>query len=186
MRAQAWDPLRALTVLARHRVRFVVIGGYGARLRGSASITNDTDICYAREQEDLRRLAAALQELGAKLRGKGVPEDLPFILDAKSLERGDHFTFSTDAGALDILGTPAGVRGFDELNKDADDFDLDGLTVRVPSIDALMKMKRAAGRPKDIAELEVLGALRDEVEARDHDRWKLRKRSDRERRPKAK
>jgi hypothetical protein len=181
MNIQAWDPLRALSVLRRHGVRFIVIGGYGGRLRGSASITNDTDVCYARDPENLERLAKALQELRAKLRGKGVPEDLPFILDAESLRKGGHFTFATDAGALDILGTPAGGEGFDELDRDSDDVDLDGVTVRVASVDALMRMKSAAGRPKDLSDLEVLAALREELDAQDHAGWAERKRRERTR-----
>ena len=43
--------------------------------------------------------------------------------------------------------------------------DLGGFTIRVASIDDLIRMKRAAGRPKDLIEVEVLGALRDEIAA---------------------
>jgi hypothetical protein len=42
--------------------------------------------------------------------------------------------------------------------------DIGGVTVKVASIDDLIRMKRAAGRPKDLIELEVLGALRDEID----------------------
>ena len=94
-------------------MRFVVIGGIAARLLGSPTVTRDTDICYERTPENLERLAAALEELGAKLRG--VDEEVPFLLDAKTLAAGDHFTFETQAGDFDVLGTPAGVEGFDEL-----------------------------------------------------------------------
>jgi hypothetical protein len=85
------------------------------------------------------------------------------------LAAGDHFTLTTDAGNLDILGTPAGVDGFDALEREAKVFTIDGLTVAVASIEDLISMKRAAGRAKDLIEVEVLGALRDEVaqEARD-------------------
>jgi hypothetical protein len=156
-----FDPLRALRTLQRHDVRFVVIGGLGARLYGSPSVTNDTDVCCQRSLENLERLAAALRQLHAKLRG--ADPDAPFRLDAKTLAAGDHFTFVTDAGNLDILGTPASVEGFDALEREAKVFRLDGLTVPVASIDDLISMKRAAGRPKDLIEVEVLGALRDEI-----------------------
>ena len=157
----AFDPLRALRTLQRHDVRFVVIGGLGARLYGSPSVTNDTDVCYQRSPENLERLAAALRQLHAELRG--AERAAPFQLDAKTLAAGDHFTFITDAGNLDILGTPAGVEGFDPLEREAKVFRFDGLTVPVASIDDLISMKRAAGRPKDLIEIEVLGALRDEI-----------------------
>ena len=160
----AFDPLRALRTLTRHEVRFVVIGGLGARLHGSPSVTNDTDVCYGRSLDNLDRLAAALRQLHAELRG--TDPDAPFQLDAKTLAAGDHFTFMTDAGNLDILGTPAGVGGFDALEREAKVFRFDGLTVPVASIDDLISMKRAAGRPKDLIEVEVLGALRDEIARR--------------------
>ena len=164
MTPEAFDPLRALRTLSRHGVRYVVIGGLGARLHGSPSVTNDTDVCCQRAPATLERLAAALRRLHAALRG--ADGDVPFQLDAKTLAAGDHFTLSTDAGNLDILGTPAGVDGFDALEREAKVFTIDGLTVAVASIDDLISMKRAAGRPKDLIEVEVLGALRDEVAQR--------------------
>jgi len=129
---------------------------------GSPTVTQDLDICPDRSPDNLEALAAALLDLHARLRG--VTEDVPFVLDARTLEAGDHFTFVTDAGDLDVLGTPAGTGGYHELIDDADTIDLDGFDVRVASIEALIRMKRAAGRPKDRAELEILGALRDVIE----------------------
>ena len=158
----AFDPLAAITVLARHGVRYVVIGATAGRLLGSPTVTRDLDICYARDDANVQALASALQELNARLRG--VPGGVPFKLDARSLQAGDSFTFETDAGDLDILGTPAGTDGYPELIRTAQELDLGGLTVKVASIDALIAMKRSAGRPKDLIEVEVLAALRDEAD----------------------
>ena len=97
---------------------------------------------------------------------RGAPPDVPSELDTRSLETGDSFTFATSAGNLDILGTPAGTRGFDELHANAVEMHFDLMTIRVASIDDLMRMKRAAGRPQDLKELEILGALREEIENR--------------------
>jgi hypothetical protein len=160
--SSAFDPLAALAVLERHKVRFVVIGAIAGRLLGSPTVTRDLDICHARDDANLVALASALQELGARLRG--APEGVSFVLDARTLRAGDTFTFETDAGDLDVIGTPAGTSGHDELIRTADELDLGGLTVRVASIDALIQMKRAAGRPKDLIEVEVLAALRDEID----------------------
>lgn len=157
-----FDPIRALATLNRHGVRYVVIGGFAGKLRGSTILTVDVDVCYARDPENLEALAAALGQLHATLRG--APEDLPFRLDARTLANGDAFTFVTDAGDLDILGTPAGVSGFDELARNATELDLDGTVVRVAAIDDLIRMKRAAARPRDLAHLEVLMVLRDEID----------------------
>jgi hypothetical protein len=156
-----FDPLGALRTLSEHGVRFVLIGGYAAALRGSPMITGDIDICYARDGANLQALAGALEELGATLRG--APPDVPFRLDAATLKAGDHFTFSTKAGSVDCLGTPAGTDGFADLDASATDEDLDVLTVRVASIDDLIRMKQAAGRPQDLIAVEWLSALRDEL-----------------------
>jgi hypothetical protein len=157
-----FDPIRALRTLTDDGVRFVLIGGYAAALRGSPMMTGDVDICYARDDENLTRLADALTELGATLRG--APPDIPFRLDAKTLQAGDQFTFSTHVGALDCLGTPAGTDGYSDLDRNATDEDLDGLVVRVASIDDLIRMKRAAGRPQDRVAIEWLTAVRDELD----------------------
>jgi len=159
----AFQPIPIFQVLTDHGVRFLVIGGIASSAHGSPSVTNDVDICYDRRPDNLERLAAALRELEAKLRG--VPEDVPFILDARSLAAGDHFTFTTVFGPLDCLGTPAGSGGYDALAANAQSIDI-GVMVAVASLDDLMAMKRAAGRPKDRVELEILGALRDELESR--------------------
>ncbi|HZA61165.1 MAG TPA: hypothetical protein VE754_05705 [Actinomycetota bacterium] len=157
-----FDFLRTIRTLVEHEVRFVLIGGLAGRLHGSTTVTNDVDACYERSTPNLERLAGALRGLDARLRG--APEDVPFQLDAPSLAAGDRFTFETDAGGLDCLASPAGVAGFEELERAAVVMDLDGITVPVASIDDLIRMKRAAGRPKDLIELEVLGALRDEID----------------------
>lgn len=157
----AFDPVLSLRALHEHGVRFVVIGGVAGASYGSPSVTQDLDVCPDRAPDNLERLAVVLRALHARLRG--VTEDAPFVPDAQTLAAGDHFTFVTDAGDLDVLGTPAGTAGYEELVRDAETIDLDGFEVKVASLEALIQMKRAAGRPKDRAELEILGALRDEI-----------------------
>jgi hypothetical protein len=84
-------------------------------------------------------------------------------LDALTLAKGQNFTFTTDAGPLDVLGLPAGIKDFNELAVNATSFDLgDGVVVPVCDLDDLIRMKRAAGRPKDRIELEILAAVREE------------------------
>jgi predicted nucleotidyltransferase len=155
-----------LAALERHQVRFVIVGGQAARLWGSPSLTQDFDAAYARDRDNLERLAAALVELDAKLRVATVDEDLPFLLDADTLERGFNFTFRTPYGDLDFLGLPAGVAGYDELEPNAVPVEIGGRRVLVTALDDLIRMKVAAGRPKDRVEVEVLRALRDERDRR--------------------
>lgn len=160
MKEQGFDPVAALRILAAHRVDFVIIGGVAARLWGSPTVTRDIDICHAREPANLERLAAALKEMRAQLRG--VKDSVAFRLDARTLAGGDHFTFKSDVGDIDCLGTPTGTGGYGDLRASAERLDVDGLKVWVTSLADLIEMKRAAGRPKDRIEVEVLGAVRDE------------------------
>ena len=159
-------PSIALAVLLTHEVRFVVIGGLAASLLGSSMTTNDLDICYARSDQNLIALSAALHQLHAKLRG--APPDVPFQLDAESLRNGDHLTFETDAGAVDILGIPKGTKGFDQLTTDAVTVDFQGMQLQVASLEQVIRMKEVAGRPKDRLGLEILAALREVIEEGDH------------------
>ncbi len=161
-----FDPFAIFRVLQEQGVRFVVIGGVATGLRGAPDLTGDLDICYARDDENLDRLVAALRVLDARLRVARETEDVPFQLDAMSLKNGDSFTFRTNQGDFDILGTPSGTDGFGDLDRHADEFVLSHrLAVRVASVDDLIRMKRASGRTKDLLHLEHLAALREEIEA---------------------
>lgn len=156
----AFDPLAALKALRGGGVDFVLIGGVAARLHGSPSLTRDVDICYDRDRDNVERLAQVLRHLHARLRG--VDDDVSFPLDARTLLAGNGFTFLTDVGDLDILGLPAGVDGYPELARSAELVDLGDVSVLVTTLDDLIRMKTAAGRAKDRAEVEILSALREE------------------------
>lgn len=161
MKVPAFDPLQALRTLIDHGVEFVVIGGIAGRLWGSPTVTNDLDVCYRRTPQNLEGLADALISIHARLRG--VEDEVPFQLDATTLANGDSFTFVTDAGNLDILGTPSGTAGYDDLLATATQVDLGDLTIKVCDIEDLIRMKRAAARPKDLIEVEVLATVKEEM-----------------------
>ena len=156
-----FQPESVIRLLGRRGVRDVLIGGLAAVTHGAPLITQDIDICYARDDTNLQGLAAALQEVRAELRG--ADRRVRGRLDAKTLPTGDTFTFTTDIGWLDLRGTPAGTDGYEDLARTADVFDLFGYRVLVASIEDLIRMKRGSGRPKDLVAVEELGALRDEV-----------------------
>ena len=158
----SFQPEAVIGLLGRHEVRYVLIGGLAAVTHGASVVTQDVDICPARDPDNLERLAAALREVNAHLRG--ADPGLPFRLDARTLAAGDSFTFTTDVGWLDILGTPAGTAGYDDLARTAPALELFGHRVLVADVDDLIRMKRAAGRPKDLLAAEELGALRDELD----------------------
>ena len=160
MTTAAFDPQGILQTLVGHQVRFVVIGGLAGRLWGSPTVTNDLDICYARDPANLEALATALLALDARLRG--VSEEVPFLIDARTLRAGDHFTLATRAGNLDLLGNPAGSGGYEVLARTARRMTLAGHEVQVASLRDLIQMKRTAARPKDLVEVEILSAVLEE------------------------
>jgi hypothetical protein len=163
--AAGFDPIGILRVLTRTQVDFVVIGGFAAELRGAPLITNDLDICHDRSPDNLERLAGALHQLGAKLRVAKVEEELPFILDARTLAAGDCFTLVTNLGSLDVLGTPSGTKGFQDLVTASTSVPVaEDLAILVGALPDLMRMKRASPRIKDKMHLEVLAALQEEIE----------------------
>ena len=147
-----------IAALAAQQVRFVIIGGVAMRLQGCTHVTEDIDLCYARDSQNLVTLANALSPYHARLRG--VPEDLPFVFDARTLRSGLNFTLRTDLGDIDILGEASGVDSFEGLWTRATKMEVYGITVRVASVDDLLAMKRAANRPKDQRHIMELEALR--------------------------
>ena len=127
MTGAPFDPMAALRALTEAGIDYVVIGGIAGRLHGSVTVTNDLDICYDRSPENLERLSRVL--IGAKARLRGVDDDVPFIPDPETLAAGDTFTFATEFGNLDVIGSPSGVAGFASLAAGAVDYDIDGITV---------------------------------------------------------
>jgi hypothetical protein len=151
---------RLLGILDRHGVDFVVIGGIAGSAHGSAYPTFDLDIAYCRDEANLGRLAAALDEMQATLRGAAA--DLPFQRDAKALAKGANFTFDTDFGSFDALGDIEGIRDYESLRAASSVVVLGDVSVRIASIDHLIAMKRAANRPKDRLVVEEYIVIADE------------------------
>jgi hypothetical protein len=154
-----FDPGPALETLLRHQVDFVLIGGLAAVVLGSSYSTFDLDVAYARDRANLERLSEALRELGATLRG--APPRVPFRVDADTLEAGLNFTFETRVGNVDVFGEPTGGPAYDELRRRSSVERIEGVEIRVASIDHLIAMKEAAGRTKDRLLASELRALSD-------------------------
>lgn len=154
----------ALSALAEAGVEFIVVGGLAAVIHGSARLTHDLDLVYARTPENLERLAKLLAAHGAYLRG--APPGLPFSMDSETLRKGLNFTLTTDLGPIDLLGEMLGAGTYEEIVASAVEATLFGRTCRVVDLETLIRAKRAAGRPKDLEVLAELQALADETRER--------------------
>jgi len=140
-------------------VNFVVVGAYAGVLQGTGQVTQDLDICYERTTEDMKRLVAALAPYRPRLRG--APANLPFLFDERTLSQGMNFTLETDLGDIDLLGHLSGLGQFQKIAQDAISTSVFGVPIRLASLDALIRSKRAAGRPKDMNSLPELEALQE-------------------------
>ena len=152
---------RLLEALATHDVGYIIIGGFAATAHGSAFVTVDLDVVYDRSADNVERLVSALEPLSPYLRG--APPGLPFRLDEQTIARGLNFTLRTSAGDLDLLGEATGGGTFEALLPHTELRQVLGVTCRFVDLETLIRLKRAAGRPKDIeriAELEALHAER--------------------------
>lgn len=143
--------------LARAQVDFVVIGGVAVIAHGYERNTKDLDICYSTDPANLEVLGQQLVDLGARLRG--IDEEIPFVPDARTLRRTQTLTLDTPAGGLDVLAEPSGSPGYEALKAHAMRIDFDGFEILIASIEHLLAMKRAAGRPQDQLDIEALTAI---------------------------
>ena len=146
-----------LRALGEARVEFILVGGAAATAHGSARLTQDLDVVYSRQPENLQRLVRALAPHSPYLRG--APPGLPFKWDLSTLQRGLNFTLVTSLGAIDLFGEIAGGGPYENLVDDTIVLDLFGIKARCLSLKRLIEVKRASGRPRDleaIAELESI------------------------------
>ena len=151
-----------IEALVRSQVEFILVGGVAATIHGSARLTYNVDVVYARSEENLARIATALAQHGPYLRG--APQGLPFELDKATLRGGLNFTLTTSIGDLALLGEIAGGGNYEDLSPHSQQFEVFGFAVRCLDMETLRRVKRAAGRPKDLEAIAELEALREESE----------------------
>lgn len=148
-----------LRLLASAGVDFIVIGGMAAAAHGSARSTLDLDVVYSRDRDNVRRLVACLAPHKPYLRG--APPGLPFVFDEQTVMHGLNFTLTTDIGDFDLLGEVVGGGTYEELLARTIEIDAFGVRCRYVTLDMLLALKRAAGRPKDLEAIAELELIRD-------------------------
>ena len=138
-------------------VEAVLVGGLAATVHGSSRLTQDVDFVYSREPRNIERLAGALRPHSPYLRG--APAGLPFEWSAATIKRGLNFTLTTDLGDIDLLGEIPGGGDYQVLLPHTIEVEIFGRRCRCLNLPALIRAKRAAGRPKDLEALAELEAL---------------------------
>jgi predicted nucleotidyltransferase len=152
---RVFDAQEILRVLAAYRVDFVVIGGIAVQAHGYIRWTKDLDVIVKPTALNFSRLSEALRELEAELRGSGTLK----LTDPHQLRRAPLIPVMTTAGPLDVVSVQhvAGPpRSYDGLRQAALVVELSGSEVAVAGLSDLIRMKRAAGREHDLADIEAL------------------------------
>jgi hypothetical protein len=159
------DLARLLKALHDAGVQFIIVGGVAATAHGSARVTQDIDISYSRAAKNLERIVAALRPFDPYLRG--APQGLPFEWSTATLRAGLNFTLTTTAGDIDLLGEIVGGGTYEDLIPHTISAAIFGRETRILDLPWLIRVKRAAGRPRDLEVIAELEALREEIVRRD-------------------
>ncbi|MEA2374307.1 MAG: hypothetical protein QOD53_770 [Thermoleophilaceae bacterium] len=154
------DAERILRVLAEHRVDYVLVGGLAVQTHGHMRTTFDIDVLPRPERANLKRLATALNALGARALNPGSEE---LVIDAAMLLRATLWQFATRHGPVDVLHDAPGAPPYDDLRGRALEIRLGDIALAVAGRDDLISMKRASGRPVDLDDLAALTQAEHEI-----------------------
>lgn len=146
--------------LSRRDVEYVTIGGIAIQAYGGQRLTQDLDVAIAASTDNVARLAEALLDLDARILSPGGRRSQS-VPSAPLLASSEQWHLITDHGPLDILTLPAHLGSFVDMRARAHEIPLGNLTIPIAHRDDLLVMKRAAGRPQDLADIRLLEALDD-------------------------
>ena len=155
-----FDARELFRALANHDVEYITIGGIAIQVYGGQHQDQGLDITIATSPENLSRLADTLLELDARILGPDGQRSRE-VPSASLLASSDQWQLITNHGALDVLTLPASFDSFSAMRGRAHEIPLGNLLIPIAHRDDLLKMKRAAGRPQDLADIELLESLDD-------------------------
>jgi hypothetical protein len=143
-----------LATLDEHRITYIVVGAFARVVQGADEITRGVDIVPSTREENLRRLDAALNDLGARTSDGREPA----LAETETHE--PVTSFMTDRGELKVVPEPEGTRGYDDLRRAATREPLGhGLRPSVASVGDLSRMLSALGREDDMPKLLAMRRL---------------------------
>ena len=153
--------------LSEHGVEFVVVGGLAGVIHGSCLVTEDVDVCAPFDLPNLSKVVAAIRDLHPRHRMN--PGHPPLPDDPASLVGFKNLYLVTDLGQIDFLSEITGVGDYAEVSHQTLAVELEGVSCRVLNLDALIRARRALGRPKDLQAAAELEAIRERVRGGFHD-----------------
>ncbi|MFM8350473.1 MAG: hypothetical protein ACKN9D_05335 [Actinomycetales bacterium] len=155
-----FDPSRIFQTLDRHGVDYLTIGAWAVIAHGYVRATADIDFVARLDEQNMARLATALLELNARLRGVDADKLGIDPTDPQVLVSGASFTMATDAGPIDFLNDVPGAEDYDAMRSRARKAVAGGVTVWVVGYEDLIRMKEASGREQDLLDIHKLRDLR--------------------------
>ena len=161
--AELVDARALFGAFAEHHVEYLVVGGFAAYAHGVLRGTVDLDIVPRPDLANLSRLGEALGSIGARLHRSAQPVN---VSDPHILRRASLVALMTDHGRLDLLNvaSTSGLSSdYAELRERALEIELDGIPLAIIGLDDLVRMKRAAGRDQDLADIRALTALDEDL-----------------------
>jgi hypothetical protein len=138
-----------LHALSDEKVRFLLVGAYAMAAHGYPRATMDIDIWVMPSPQNAEDVLQALRRFGAPIQNL-TKEDLQ--------KEGTIFQIGVAPRRIDIITTASGLQ-FEEVFERSLTVNIEGIEVHIPSIDDLIRNKKASGRTKDLADAEALEAL---------------------------
>lgn len=155
-----FDARELFRALARRNVEYVTIGGIAIQAHGGQRLTQDLDVAIASSAENFKRLEGALRDLDARILGPDGRRSRK-VPSASLLASSEQWHLITMHGPLDLITLPAHLGLFADMRARAHEVSLGDLSIPIAHRDDLLKMKRAAGRPQDLADVRLLESLDD-------------------------
>lgn len=149
--------------LVREGVEFLVIGGVAVGYHGHIRATKDVDVVPAPDPENLEKLARVLRRLDTEVEGADEfdTNELPNPLNPETLGLGGNWVLLTSLGRLDIMQWIGDEGLWQKLSPAAIEDVIGDLPIKMVSYEDLVAMKKQAGRPEDLADLQRLREARE-------------------------
>lgn len=164
------DSVNLLERLVSHGVDFVIVGGFAGVVHGCTCVTQDIDICCDFSPANLLALQRAVSDLEPVHRM--TPQRKKLELTEETCAHFRNLYLDTKEGQLDCLSFVDGLGDFSQAKQESELVEVEETKMRVLSLDALIRAKRAMNRPRDgeaISQLEAIRELRNRGDSRSED-----------------